>query len=40
MVDAIVVEIVGTPEARADCMKQSCDTLAAGEAKPVREEEV
>jgi hypothetical protein len=40
MEDAIVVETVGTPEVWAGCMKQSCDTLAAGEAKPVREEEV
>jgi hypothetical protein len=40
MEDAIVVKTVGTPEAWADFMKQCSDTLAAGEAKPVHEEEV
>ena len=40
MEDAIVVETVGTPEAWTDFMKRYCDTLAAGEAKPVHEEEV
>jgi hypothetical protein len=40
MEDAMIVETVGTPEAWADFMKQYGDTLAAGEAKPVHEEEV
>ena len=38
--DAIVVETVGTSEVWADFMKRYSDTLAAGEAKPVSEEEV
>ena len=40
MEDARVVETVGTPEAWADFMKRYGDTLAAGEATPVHEEEV
>ncbi len=40
MEDSIVVDTVGTPEAWADLMKRHGDTLAAGEAKPVHEEEV
>jgi hypothetical protein len=40
MEDDIVVETVDTPEAWADLMKRYGDTLAAGEAKPVHEEEV
>jgi len=40
MEDTIVVETVETPEAWADFMKRYCDILAAGEAKPVPEEEV
>ena len=40
MEDDIVVETVDTPEAWADVMKRYGDTLAAGEAKPVHEEEV
>ena len=40
MAGAIVVETVGTPEAWTDFMKRYCDTLIAGEAKPVHEEEV
>lgn len=40
MEDFIVVETVGTPESWADFMKRYCDILAAGEAKPVHEEEV
>jgi hypothetical protein len=40
MEDAIVVETVGTPEAWANFMKRYGDTLAAGGAKPVHEEEV
>ena len=40
MEDAIVVEAVATPEAWADLIKRYCDTLAAGEATPVPEEEV
>jgi len=39
MEDAIVVETVGPPEAWADLMKRYGDTLAAGEATPVHEEE-
>jgi hypothetical protein len=35
-----LVETVGTSEAWADCMKRYFDTLIAGEAKPVHEEEV
>jgi hypothetical protein len=40
MEDAIVVETVGTPEVWVDVMQRYGDTLAAGEAKPVPEEEV
>lgn len=40
MEDDIVVETVDTLEAWADLMKRYGDTLAAGEAKPVHEEEV
>ena len=40
MEDFIVVETVGTPEAWTDWMQRYVDTLAAGEAKPVHEEEV
>ena len=40
MGDAMFVDTVWTPEAWVDLMKQSCDTLAAGEAKPMPEEEV
>ena len=40
MADAMVVETVWTPEAWADVMQWYGDTLAAGEAKPVPEEEV
>jgi hypothetical protein len=36
----MVVDTVGTPEAWADFMKRYGDILAAGEAKPVYEEEV
>ena len=39
MEDSMVVETVATPEAWADCMQRYVDTLAAGEAKPVPEEE-
>ena len=39
MEDSIIVEAVGIPEAWADCMQRYVDTLAAGEAKPVHEEE-
>jgi hypothetical protein len=38
--DVIVVETVCTPEAWVDLMQRYGDTLAAGEAKPVPEEEV
>jgi hypothetical protein len=40
MEDAIVVETVGPPEVWVDVMQRYGDTLAAGEAKPVPEEEV
>jgi hypothetical protein len=40
MEDVIVVETVGSPEARADFMKRYGEILAAGEAQPVPEEEV
>ena len=40
MEDDIVVETLDTLEAWADLMKRYGDTLAAGEAKPVHEEEV
>ena len=40
MEDAIIVETVDTPEARTDLMLRYGDTLAAGEAQPVHEEEV
>ena len=40
MEESIRVETVGTSEAWADCMKRYFDTLVAGEAKPVHEEEV
>ena len=40
MEDAMGVETVGTPEAWADLMKRYVDTLAAGEATPVPEEDV
>ena len=40
MEDDIVVETVDTLEAWADLMKRYGDTLAAGEATPVHEEEV
>jgi hypothetical protein len=38
--DAMCVETVGTPEAWVDLMKRYVDTRAAGEVKPVPEEEV
>jgi len=38
--DAIVVETVCAPEAWVDVMQRYGDTLAAGEATPVPEEEV
>jgi hypothetical protein len=40
MDDAMFVDTVWTPETWVALMKRSCDTLAAGEAKPVPEEEV
>jgi len=40
MEDSMRVEAVGIPEAWADCMPRYVDILAAGEAKPVHEEEV
>jgi len=40
MGDDLVVETVNTPEVWADLMQRYGDTLAAGEAKPVHEEEV
>ena len=38
--DAIGVDTVGTPAARGDVMQRHVDTLAAGEATSVPEEEV
>jgi hypothetical protein len=38
--DVMCVETVGTPEAWVDLMKRYVDTRAAGEVKPVPEEEV
>jgi hypothetical protein len=40
MEDYILADTVGTPEAWGDLMKRYVDTLAAGEATPVPEEEV
>jgi len=40
MEDYILADTVGTPEAWANFMKRYGDTLAAGGAKPVHEEEV
>jgi len=36
----LLAAVLGTPEAWADLMKRDSDTLAAGEATPVPEEEV